>query len=81
MKLLTAASNGEPERNNSTEGGPKEDSDVIVALQSCANDSSHSPHMTPALAAQAPQESVAAVGGKSATLARSALMISESNDA
>jgi hypothetical protein len=51
--------------------GPEEDSDVISALQSHAND-------TPA--ATATQEPVAVIDSQSATLAGSSLMISESND-
>jgi hypothetical protein len=41
---------------------------------------SHSPHMTPALAATAPQESVAAIDSQSATLAATALMKSALDD-
>jgi hypothetical protein len=69
MKLLPTAGDGEP-----IDGGLKEDSDVISAPQSCATESSHSPHITPAPAA------TAAINGQSATLARSASMICESND-
>jgi hypothetical protein len=48
MELLSTADDKEP-----TDGRLKEDSDTISALQSCANDSSHSPYMTPALEALA----------------------------
>jgi hypothetical protein len=51
VKFPTTAGDGALEGNDSTDGGPKEDSDVVSALQS---DSSHSPHMTLALAATAP---------------------------
>jgi hypothetical protein len=80
IKLLAAICDSELERNDSMDGGPKEHSDVISAPQSRANDGSHSPHMTPAPAATAPREPVAAKDGQSATLARSASMIPESND-
>jgi hypothetical protein len=60
IKLLAAVYDGELERNDSIDGGPKEDSDVISASQGLANDRCHSPHMTPAPAATAPQESVVA---------------------
>jgi hypothetical protein len=72
MKLLATA--GEDE---SIDSGLKEDSHVISAPQSHENDGSHSPHITTAPAATAPQESVAAIDGQSA---RSASMICGSND-
>jgi hypothetical protein len=72
MKLLATASEDEP-----IDSRLKEDSNVISAPQSHENDGSHSPHITPAPAATAPQESVAAIDGQSA---RSASMICESND-
>jgi hypothetical protein len=43
IKLLATAGDDEP-----IDGGLKEDSDAISALQSQENDRSHSPHMTPA---------------------------------
>jgi hypothetical protein len=80
IKLLAAASDGERERSDSMDGGLKEDSEVISAQQSNVNDLSHSPHIIPPPAATAPQESVRAIDGQSATLARSVSMISESID-
>jgi hypothetical protein len=74
IKLLAAVCDGELEHNDSMDSRLKEDTNIISAPQ---NDSSHMTH-TPA--ATAPQESVTAIDGQSATLARSALMISESND-
>jgi hypothetical protein len=38
IKLLAAVYDGELERNDSMDGGPKEDSDVISASQGLAND-------------------------------------------
>jgi hypothetical protein len=81
MKLLATTGDDEP-----IDGGLKEDSDAISALQSQENDRSHSPHMTPAPtapavpAATAPQESVAAINSQSATLAATALMKSALED-
>jgi hypothetical protein len=69
IKLLATASNDDPIDNRL-----KEDSDVISALQSHENDGCHSPYITPAPAAPAPQESVAAIDGQSATLTAAALM-------
>jgi hypothetical protein len=43
IKLLATTGDDEP-----IDGGLKEDSDAISALQSQRNDRSHSPHMTPA---------------------------------
>jgi hypothetical protein len=76
-KLLAAAGDGESERNDSMDGGPKEDSDVIRPLQSRANDMSQSPHITHTLAATALQESVGAMNGQSAS---SSSIISASDD-
>jgi hypothetical protein len=81
IKLLATAGSDEP-----IDGGLKEDSDTISALQSQENDRSHSPHMTPALtalavqAAIAPQESVTAIDSQSVTLATIALMKSTLDD-
>jgi hypothetical protein len=84
MKLLDTAGDDEP-----IDGGLKEDSDVINALQSHENDRSQSPHMTPAPTAPAapaapaaptaptataPKESVAAIDSQAATLAPTALV-------
>jgi hypothetical protein len=86
IKLLATAGD-EP-----IDGGLKEDSDAISALQSHENDGSHSPHMTPAptapaapavpaaSATTAPQESVTAIDGQSTTLAATALMKSALGD-
>jgi hypothetical protein len=64
MKLLATTSEDKP-----TDGRPKEDSNAISALQSCTNNSSYSPYITPALTATVPHESVAAINSQSATLA------------
>jgi hypothetical protein len=61
-------------------GRPKEDSDVISASQSLTNNRPHFPHITPALAATAPQESVVALDSQIAALAKSTSMISESDN-
>jgi hypothetical protein len=68
-------------------GWLKEDSHAISAPQSCTNNSSQSPYMTPAhshspymisapaaLAATAPQELVAAIDSQSTALAATALV-------
>ena len=80
IKLLAAVCDGKLERNDSMDGGPKENSDVVNAPQCYEKDRSHSPHMKPAPPATAPQESVAAIDSQSATLVRSNSMISKSND-
>lgn len=77
MNLLATAGDDEP-----IDTRLKEDSDVISAPQSHRNDRSHSPYMTPAPAAPAapaPQESIAAIDGQSATLAMATLMKSALN--
>jgi hypothetical protein len=68
-KLLAISGDDEP-----IDSRLKEDSDVKNAPQSHENDRSHSPYITPAPAAPATQESVAAIDGQSATLAAAALM-------
>jgi hypothetical protein len=75
VKLLTTAGDSE-----SRDGRPKENCDIISALQGYRNDRSHSPYIIPALLATAPQESVAVTGSQSAALSTNALMISELND-
>jgi hypothetical protein len=66
-KPVAAAGDGEPEHNGFMDSGPKEDTDVICAPRSRGNNGSHSPHMAPAPAVAAPQESVAATDSQAAT--------------
>jgi hypothetical protein len=54
IKILAAVYNSEIERNDSIDGRPKEDCDVISASQGPVNDMSHSLHIAPALAATGP---------------------------
>jgi hypothetical protein len=67
IKLLAAVCDGELEHNDSMDGGPKEDTNIISAPQ-------------PATAAIVSQESVAVIDGQSATLAPTALMTSALDD-
>jgi hypothetical protein len=77
---LTTIGDGKLGRKDSTDVSTKEYSDFIVVPQSCRSDSSHSPPMTPAAAATAPQELVTAIDDQPATLTRSASMMFISND-
>ena len=67
IKLLAAVCDGELEHNDSMDGGPKEDTNIMSAPQ-------------PATAAMVSQESAAAIDGQSATLAATALMKSALGD-
>jgi hypothetical protein len=67
IKLLATVCDGELEYNDSMDGGPKEDTNIMSAPQ-------------PATAAMVSQESVAAIDGQSATLAPAALMKSALDD-
>jgi hypothetical protein len=58
-------------------GGLREDSDFTNAPESHTNNMSYSPHMTPAPAATAPQESAVAVYSQLAAPAKIASTISE----
>lgn len=71
MNILAAIGTSKLDRNDPADIGPKEDSDIRSAPQSCADDLSHSPRITHALAVTTPQESVVAMDGQSATLTRS----------
>ncbi len=57
-----------------------EDSDVVNALKSHENDWSQSSFMTPATAAPAPKESIAAIDSQSVALAATAMMKSALDD-
>ena len=67
IKLLAAVCDGELEHNDSMDGGPKEDTNIMSAPQ-------------PATAAMVFQESVAVIDGQSAILAATALMKSALDD-
>jgi hypothetical protein len=73
-------SDSDSDSDSEFDDGPVQKKRKADDSQRRANNRSHSFHITPALAATAPQESVAAIDGQSATLATNTSMISEPND-
>ncbi len=61
IKFLATTGDNELQHYNSMDTMPKEESDFIIATQSCVNDRSHYPHIGATLAAMALYESVVAI--------------------